>query len=108
MLFGGRLFSLGMVVIKEGGLQEMLLGLTRLVYGSILGKLGGSFLAICILKLETALVITPFLPTGFSRVSARKTGQPGPSQHGPTKPRRIKYSHEEGPGHISQGLTKFD
>ena len=53
-------------------------------------------------------VITPFLPTGFSRVSARKTGQPGPSQHDPTKPRHIKYSHEEGSGHISQGLTKFD
>ena len=53
-------------------------------------------------------VITPFLPTGFSRVSARKTGQPGPSQHDPMKPRHIKYSHEEGPGHISQGLTKFD
>ena len=57
---------------------------------------------------EGATVITPFLPTGFSRESARKTGQPGPSQHDPTKPRHIKYSHEEGPGHISQGLTKFD
>jgi hypothetical protein len=53
-------------------------------------------------------VITPFLPTGFSRVSARKTGQPGPSQHDPTEPRRIKYSQEEGPGHIAQGLTRFD
>ena len=53
-------------------------------------------------------VITPFLPTGFSRVSARKTRQPGPSQHDPTKPHHIKYSHEEGPGHISQGLTKLD
>ena len=57
---------------------------------------------------EGATVITPFLPTGFSRESARKTGQPGPSQHDPTKPRHIKYSHEEGLGHISQGLTKFD
>ena len=57
---------------------------------------------------EGATVITPFLPTGFSRVSARKTGQPGLGQHDPTKPRHIKYSHEEGPGHISQGLTKFD
>ena len=54
------------------------------------------------------IVITPFLPTGFSRVSARKTGQPGPSQHDPTRPRHIKYSHEEGSGHIPQGLTKFD
>ena len=53
-------------------------------------------------------VITPFLPTGFSRVPARKTGQLGPSQHDPTKPHHVKYSHEEGPGHISQGLTKFD
>ena len=57
---------------------------------------------------EGATVITPFLPTGFSWVLARKTGQPGPSQHDSTKPRHIKYSHEEGPGHISQGLTKFD
>jgi hypothetical protein len=53
-------------------------------------------------------VITPFLPTGFSRVSARKTGQPEPSQHDPTKARHIKYSQEEGPGRIFQGLTKFD
>ena len=53
-------------------------------------------------------VITPFLPTRFSRVSTRKTGQPRPSQHDPTKPRHIKYSPEEGPRHISQGLTKFD
>ena len=56
----------------------------------------------------SSAVITPFFPTGFSRVPARKTGEPGPSQHDPTKPRHIKYSHEEGPGHISQGLTKFD
>uniref|UniRef100_A0A2N9HCA1 Uncharacterized protein n=1 Tax=Fagus sylvatica TaxID=28930 RepID=A0A2N9HCA1_FAGSY len=30
-------------------------------------------------------VITPFLPTGFSRVSARKTRQPEPSRPDPTK-----------------------
>jgi hypothetical protein len=57
---------------------------------------------------EGATVITLFLPTGFSRVSARKTGQLGPSQQDPTKPRHIEYSQEEGPGHIFQGLTKFD
>ncbi len=57
---------------------------------------------------KEVIVITPFLPTGFSRVSVRKTGQPGPSQHDPTKPRHIKYSQEEGPGHISQGLTRVD
>ena len=54
------------------------------------------------------VVITPFLPMGFSWVSTSKTGQPGPSQHDPTKPRHIKYSHEGGPEHISQGLTKVD
>ena len=59
-------------------------------------------------QLRNLTVITPFLPTGFSRVLARKTGQPEPSQHNPTKPHHVKYSHEEGPGHISQGLTKFD
>jgi hypothetical protein len=53
-------------------------------------------------------VITPFLPPGFSRVSARKTRQPGPSRSDPTRARRIKYSQEEGPRHISQGLAKFD
>ena len=61
------------------------------------------------LKKWSRSVITPFLPTGFSRVSARKTGQPGPSQHDPTKPRHIKYSRKEGPGHIDQirpSLTK--
>uniref|UniRef100_A0A2N9GP19 Uncharacterized protein n=1 Tax=Fagus sylvatica TaxID=28930 RepID=A0A2N9GP19_FAGSY len=47
-------------------------------------------------------VITPFLPPGFSRVSARKTRQPEPSRSDPTRARRIKYSQEEGPGHISQ------
>jgi hypothetical protein len=53
-------------------------------------------------------VITPFLPTRFSRVSVRKTGQPEPNQHDLTTLRRIKYSQEEGPGHISRGSTKFD
>ncbi len=57
---------------------------------------------------EGATVITPFLPPGFSRVSARKTRQPGPSRSDPTRALRIKYSQEEGPRHISQGLTKFD
>uniref|UniRef100_A0A2N9ET30 Aminotransferase-like plant mobile domain-containing protein n=1 Tax=Fagus sylvatica TaxID=28930 RepID=A0A2N9ET30_FAGSY len=47
-------------------------------------------------------VITPFLPPGFSRVSARKTRQPEPSRSDPTRARRIKYSQEEGPRHISQ------
>jgi hypothetical protein len=51
---------------------------------------------------------TPFLPTGFSRVSARKTGQPELGKHDPTKARHIKYPQEEGPGRIFQGLTKFD
>jgi hypothetical protein len=37
-------------------------------------------------------VITPFLPPGFSRVSARKTRQPEPSRSDPTRARRIKYS----------------
>jgi hypothetical protein len=55
-----------------------------------------------------APVITPFLPTGFSRVSVRKTGQPEPNQHDLTTLRRIQYSQEEGPGHISRGSTKFD
>jgi hypothetical protein len=53
-------------------------------------------------------VITPFLPTGFSRVSARKTRQPEPSRPVPTRAHHLKYSQKEGPGHISQGLTKFD
>uniref|UniRef100_A0A2N9G098 Uncharacterized protein n=1 Tax=Fagus sylvatica TaxID=28930 RepID=A0A2N9G098_FAGSY len=48
------------------------------------------------------LVITPFLPPGFSRVSARKTRQPEPSRSDPTRALRIKYSQEEGPRHISQ------
>jgi hypothetical protein len=54
------------------------------------------------------LVITPFLPPGFSRVSARKTRQPEPSRPVPTRAHHLKYSQKEGPGHISQGLTKFD
>jgi hypothetical protein len=41
---------------------------------------------------EGATVITPFLPTGFSRVSARMAGRPGPSPYDPTKPGRIKHS----------------
>uniref|UniRef100_A0A2N9GU38 Uncharacterized protein n=1 Tax=Fagus sylvatica TaxID=28930 RepID=A0A2N9GU38_FAGSY len=53
---------------------------------------------------EGATVITPFLPTGFSRASARETGRPGPSQHDPATPLHIKYSQKEGPGHISQVL----
>ena len=69
---------------------------------------GGHVPTLKLKKNIVGIVITPFLPTGFSRVSARKTGQPGPSQHGPMKPHHGKYSHEEGPGHISQGLTKFD
>jgi hypothetical protein len=56
----------------------------------------------------TTGVITPFLPTGFSRVSARKTRQPEPSRPVPTRAHHLKYSQKEGPGHISQGLTKFD
>uniref|UniRef100_A0A2N9HUN9 Retrotransposon gag domain-containing protein n=1 Tax=Fagus sylvatica TaxID=28930 RepID=A0A2N9HUN9_FAGSY len=45
--------------------------------------------------------ITPFLPTGFSRVSVRKTGQP---DRAGSDVRHIKYSQEEGPGHISQPI----
>jgi hypothetical protein len=36
------------------------------------------------------------------------TGQPEPNQHDLTTLRRIQYSQEEGPGHISRGSTKFD
>uniref|UniRef100_A0A2N9FYA0 Uncharacterized protein n=1 Tax=Fagus sylvatica TaxID=28930 RepID=A0A2N9FYA0_FAGSY len=46
---------------------------------------------------EGATVITPFLPPGFSRVSARKTRQPEPSRPVPTRAHHIKYSQEEGP-----------
>uniref|UniRef100_A0A2N9IDV6 CCHC-type domain-containing protein n=1 Tax=Fagus sylvatica TaxID=28930 RepID=A0A2N9IDV6_FAGSY len=53
-------------------------------------------------KASVRYVITPFLPTGFSRVSVRKTGQPEPNQHDLTTLRHIKYSQEEGPGHISR------
>jgi hypothetical protein len=53
-------------------------------------------------------VITPFLPPGFSRVSARKTRQPEPSRPVPTRADHLEYSQKEGPRHISQGLTKFD
>jgi hypothetical protein len=53
-------------------------------------------------------VITPFLPPGFSRVSTCKTRQPEPSRPVPTRAHHLKYSQKEGPGHISQGLTKFD
>jgi hypothetical protein len=51
---------------------------------------------------------TPFLPPGFSRVSARKTRQPEPSRPVPTRAHHLEYSQKEGPRHISQGLTKFD
>uniref|UniRef100_A0A2N9I400 Aminotransferase-like plant mobile domain-containing protein n=1 Tax=Fagus sylvatica TaxID=28930 RepID=A0A2N9I400_FAGSY len=47
-------------------------------------------------------VITPFLPPGFSRVSARKTRQPEPSRPVPTRAHHLKYSQKEGPRHISQ------
>jgi hypothetical protein len=53
-------------------------------------------------------VITPFLPPGFSRVTARKTWQPEPSRPVPARAHHIEYSQEEGPGHISQDLTKVD
>jgi hypothetical protein len=39
---------------------------------------------------ETPVVITPFLPPGFSRVSARKTRQPEPSRPDPTRALHIK------------------
>jgi hypothetical protein len=54
------------------------------------------------------IVITPFLPPGFSRVSARKTRQPEPSRPVLTRAHHLEYSQKEGPRHISQGLTKFD
>jgi hypothetical protein len=53
-------------------------------------------------------VITPFLPPGFSRVSARKTRQPESSRFVPKRAHHLEYSQKEGPRHISQGLTKFD
>jgi hypothetical protein len=67
----------------------------------------------CVNSLETSnsgvgVVITPFLPPGFSRVSARKTRQPELSRPVPMRAHRIKYSQKEGPRHISQGLTRFD
>jgi hypothetical protein len=57
---------------------------------------------------EGATVITPFLPPGFSRVSARKTRQPESSRFVPKRAHHLEYSQKEGPRHISQGLTKFD
>jgi hypothetical protein len=53
-------------------------------------------------------VITPFLPPGFSRVSARKTRQPESSRPVPTRAHHLKYSQKESPRHLSLGLTKFD
>uniref|UniRef100_A0A2N9GB22 DUF4283 domain-containing protein n=1 Tax=Fagus sylvatica TaxID=28930 RepID=A0A2N9GB22_FAGSY len=54
---------------------------------------------------EGATVITPFLPPGFSRVSARKTRQPEPSRPVPTRAHHLKYSQKEGPRHISQAVS---
>uniref|UniRef100_A0A2N9HB84 Uncharacterized protein n=1 Tax=Fagus sylvatica TaxID=28930 RepID=A0A2N9HB84_FAGSY len=39
--------------------------------------------------------ITPFLPPGFSRVSARKTRQPEPSRPDPTRAHHLKYSQKK-------------
>uniref|UniRef100_A0A2N9I2R0 Reverse transcriptase domain-containing protein n=1 Tax=Fagus sylvatica TaxID=28930 RepID=A0A2N9I2R0_FAGSY len=44
----------------------------------------------------------PIFTHGFSQVSVLKTGQPELNQHDLTTLRRIKYSQEEGPGHISR------
>jgi hypothetical protein len=54
------------------------------------------------------VVITPFLPMGFSRVSARKTRQPEPSRPDPTRVRHIKWPQEEDSRHISRSLTRVD
>jgi hypothetical protein len=50
-------------------------------------------------------VITPFLPPGFSRVSARKTRQPKPSWPDPTSAHHVRITSRRGSGAHFQ---KFD
>ena len=57
---------------------------------------------------EGATVITPFLPPGFSRTSARKTRQSEPSRLDLTKAHHIRMTSRWGLGRISRSLTKFD
>uniref|UniRef100_A0A2N9ENE1 Endonuclease/exonuclease/phosphatase domain-containing protein n=1 Tax=Fagus sylvatica TaxID=28930 RepID=A0A2N9ENE1_FAGSY len=57
---------------------------------------------------SSVTVITPFLPPGFSRVSARKTGQPGPGRTNLTGTRRFKMTPGCYPEHLSQSLRRFD
>uniref|UniRef100_A0A2N9G8W4 Uncharacterized protein n=1 Tax=Fagus sylvatica TaxID=28930 RepID=A0A2N9G8W4_FAGSY len=64
---------------------------SRTSFQGFLGKVdpsrAGNRLGQTSVKLRSTLVvITPFLPTGFSRVPARKAGRPGSSPHDPTKP----------------------
>jgi hypothetical protein len=61
-----------------------------------------------LLGIQHHLVITLFLPLGFSRVSTRKMRQPGPSQVDPTGVHRIKRTLRQGPEYISQSLGRFD
>uniref|UniRef100_A0A2N9G609 DUF7745 domain-containing protein n=1 Tax=Fagus sylvatica TaxID=28930 RepID=A0A2N9G609_FAGSY len=61
-------------------------------------------------------VITPFLPTGFSRVSARMAGRPGPSTPtgfdravpSPTGVHLAQKPSKRGSGYISRRLESFD
>jgi hypothetical protein len=56
---------------------------------------------------EGATVITPFLPPGFSRISACKTRQPEPSRPDPTKGSPHQITSKRGLGHISRNPAKF-
>ena len=57
---------------------------------------------------EGATVITLFSLPGFSRVSARKTGQPRLSRSNPTGTHHIKITSRWGLEHISWSLGRFD
>jgi hypothetical protein len=57
---------------------------------------------------EEATVITLFLPSRFSRVSTRKTGQPRTSRSDPTGTHHEKRTSRRGPEHISQSSGRFD
>jgi hypothetical protein len=77
-------------------------------YGATWRAEGDHYVGLSLKEGVVEPVITPFLPPGFSRVSARKTRQPEPSRPVPTRAHHLEYSQKEGPRHISQGLTKFD
>ena len=49
-----------------------------------------------------------FLPSGFFRVSARKTRQPGPSRVDLTKVHHAQRPSRSSPEHISRSLRRFD